>query len=74
MIDELDIVALTRDRPEQGLRLGDTGTVVLVHEDGAAYEVEFMTLAGDTIAVVTLEASAVRPVAGHEIAHARAVG
>lgn len=74
MIDELDIVALTRDLPEHGLKRGDTGTVVLVHKDGAAYEVEFMTFAGDTIAIVTLEATAVRPVAGSEIANARALG
>ena len=43
------------------------------NRDGAAYEVEFVTLGGETIAVVTLSADAVRPITGREIAHARAV-
>jgi hypothetical protein len=73
MIQELDTVALTRDVPEQRLRKGDPGTVVLVHRDGAAYEVEFVALGGETLAVVTLTADAVRPTAGREIAHARQV-
>lgn len=72
MIDELDLVVLKRDLPETRLAAGDVGTV-LVHQQGAGYEVEFTTLAGDTVAVVTLEASDVRPVAAREISHARAV-
>jgi len=59
--------------PEHGLRAGDIGTVVLVHEDGAGYEVEFVTLDGKTVAVVTLEPDQVRPIGPGEIAHARAV-
>jgi len=74
MIEELDAVVLTRDLPEERLAAGDVGTVVLVHGTGAGYEVEFTTLAGDTVAVVTLDASDIRPVQGREIAHARAVG
>jgi hypothetical protein len=73
MIEEQDSVVLTRDMTQRKLRAGDIGTVVLVHRDGAAYEVEFVTLGGDTLAVVTLPAGAVRPVMGHEIAHAREV-
>ena len=73
MISELDTVALLRDLPEHNLTKGDLGTVVHLYADGKAYEVEFMTLTGDTIGVVTLEASEVRPVSGREIAHARAV-
>ena len=49
------------------------GTVVLVHQRGAGYEVEFATLGGDTFAVVTLDAADVRPVDAREIVHARAV-
>jgi len=45
----------------------------LVHRQGAGYEVEFMTLSGDTVAVVTLDASDVRPVDARAIVHARAV-
>ena len=46
--------------------------MVLVHED-KGYEVEFMTLDGETLAVVSLFADQVRPVGRREIAHARAV-
>jgi hypothetical protein len=52
---------------------GDVGWVVLVHRDRAGFEVEFVTLAGETVAVVTVPARAVRPVAPNEIAHARLV-
>jgi hypothetical protein len=71
MIRELDRVILERDLPEFGLRRGDLGTVVLVHNGGAGYEVEFMTLGGETVAVTTLEKTEVREVKGSEIAHAR---
>lgn len=50
---------------------GDVGTVVHVYRDGSAYEVEFTTLAGKTAAVVTVEATRVRPVTHREITHAR---
>jgi len=46
---------------------------VLVHRGGAGYEVEFSTLAGRTLAVVTVRAGDVRPVGEREIAHARQV-
>lgn len=70
MINEHDCVVLTQDLPDEGLKAGDIGTVVHIHE-GAAYEVEFMTLAGETICVATLLASQVRPIAGRDIAHVR---
>src|SRR5215470_12698146 len=73
MIGELDLVVLKRDLPDAQLAAGDVGTVVLVHQQGAGYEVEFTTLSGDTVAVVTLGASDVRPVEAREIVHARAV-
>jgi hypothetical protein len=44
---------------------------VHVYGDGKAYEVEFVTLEGRTAAVVTLEASHIRPVKPREIPHAR---
>lgn len=73
MINELDTVALDRDLVEYSLAKGDLGTVVHAYEDGRAFEVEFITLAGDTIAVVTLEAGDIRPIREREIAHAREV-
>jgi uncharacterized protein DUF4926 len=71
MIEELEDVILTRDLPEHGLTRGDIGTVVLVHKEQKGYEVEFTTLAGETVAVVTLTASQVRASKASEIAHVR---
>ena len=62
MIKELDSIVLTADLPEFALASGDIGTVVMVHGDSAGYEVEFMTLNGETIAVTSLPASRVRPI------------
>lgn len=74
MIQELDTVVLTRDIPAERLRKGDLGAVVLVHQNGAAYEVELVTLDGQTLAVVTLPADAVRAVTGRELTLACEVG
>jgi len=63
VIRELDPVVLTESRPEEGLEAGDVGRVVMVHADGAGYEVEFVTLTGEIISVVTVPAHAVRAVA-----------
>ena len=71
MIRELDRVVLTAPVPADGLEAGDVGTVVHVYDDGKAFEIEFMTLDCQTAAVATVEASAVRPVTGREIAHSR---
>ncbi len=71
MIGELDDVVLERDLPQHGLKRGDIGTVVLVHDQGRGYEVEFTSLDGETVAVVTLSAREVRAVGRGEIAHAR---
>ncbi|MGA2555577.1 MAG: DUF4926 domain-containing protein [Verrucomicrobiota bacterium] len=69
----MDDVILTCDLPEHGLSAGDIGTVVLVHRRAAGYEVEFTSLDGDTMAVVTLMAHQVRATQSGEIAHVRAM-
>ena len=57
-------IILTRDVPESSLRAGDVGTVVERHavpgvrEEG--FSVEFFDMTGNTVAVVTLPASALR--------------
>ena len=71
MIEELADVVLTCDLPEHGLARGDIGTIVLAHKGGKGYEVEFTTLDGETIAIVTLTADQVRPSKQKEIAHVR---
>lgn len=71
MIREHDCVVLTQDLPDEGLQTGDIGTVVHIHQKDAGYEVEFMTLAGETVAIATLLPPQVRPIAKRDIAHVR---
>jgi len=71
MIKELDSVVLAVDLPAHGLKAGDVGIVVLVHSGAAGYEVEFVALDGETIAVTTLTAAEIRPVGRREVVHAR---
>ena len=71
MIQEHDCVVLTQDFPDEGLQTGDIGTVIHIHEVGAGYEVEFMTLAGETVAIATLLPGQLRPIAKRDIAHVR---
>ncbi len=70
-IKEHDCIVLTLDLPSDGLKAGDVGTVVHIHDAGAAYEVEFMTFAGNTIAVATIDAAAMRPVGERDLSHVR---
>ena len=72
-INQHDRVVLTVDLPTEKLASGDVGTVVHVYRNGAAFEVEFVSLDGEIVAVVTLESAQVRPVARREITHARQV-
>lgn len=58
---ELDTVALTHDIPEQGLKRGDLGAIVHRYADGAALEVEFVDLTGDTLALLTLTQTDIQP-------------
>ncbi len=69
MIQELDTVILVKDYPDQGLVKGDMGAVVMVHDGGKAFEVEFVTLAGDTLGVLTLTADEVRPISARDVPH-----
>ena len=71
MIKEHDCVVLTKNVPEESLEAGDIGTVVHIHNAGAGYEVEFMTLTGETVAIVTLLADQVRPLNRRDLAHTR---
>jgi len=71
MIKEHDCIVLTTNLPEEGLEAGDIGTVVHIHRGGEGYEVEFMTLTGETVAIVTLLAGQVRPLNRRDLAHTR---
>lgn len=72
MIRELDTVVLSRDMKEHGLTRGDVGAVVHAYTDAKAYEVEFVTGEGKTVAVLTLTESDIRPMQRQEILHVRA--
>lgn len=71
MIKELDIIVLTHDVDEYTLKAGDIGTIVHVHGSGAAYEVEFVTAEGKTVALLTLSSKDIRPIENREILHVR---
>jgi uncharacterized protein DUF4926 len=69
MIEELSPVVLTADLPEHDLRAGDLGTVVLVHQGGKGYTVEFTALSRETVAVATLSSEQTRPTRANDIAY-----
>ncbi|MCD6336226.1 MAG: DUF4926 domain-containing protein [Candidatus Latescibacteria bacterium] len=71
MIRELDPVVLTHNIAEHGLTQGDMGAVVHSYKDGVAFEVEFVTAEGKTVALLTLNRADVRAVSGREVLHVR---
>jgi hypothetical protein len=71
--NEHDTIVLTVDLPQHRLQAGDIGTIVHVHGAGAGYEVEFLTLSGETVAVTSLAPTQMRAIAPREIAHVRAM-
>lgn len=68
----LDTVVLEADLPEHGLRAGDIGAVVEVYGDEGV-EVEFVTGAGRTQALVSLGVGQVRRMNADEILSVRTV-
>lgn len=62
-------VVLNCDLPDEGLKVGDLGTIVHVYDGG--YEVEFFTAAGKTRSVVTLRAKDVRSISEDEMVAVR---
>lgn len=71
MIQELDTVVLAHDIQAHGLRQGDIGAVVHCYDRHDAYEVEFVTGEGGTIAVLTLNRGEIRSMRQREILHVR---
>jgi len=71
MFEELEVVKLTHDLKEHKLKRGDIGTVVLVYEKGKAYEVEFMSEGGKTLALLTLTPNEISPIKDDDIPHMR---
>jgi hypothetical protein len=71
MIKEHDCIVLTADLPGESLEAGDVGAVVHIHPAAAAYEVEFMTLTGQTVAVTTVLPTQLRPIGNRDVTHVR---
>jgi hypothetical protein len=71
MIKELDLVTLAKDMEAHHLQRGDVGTVMHCYADGSAFEVEFVTAQGKTLAVLTLKAEEISPLFGSQILHVR---
>ena len=71
-INTLDLVVLNEDLPAHGLRRGDIGAVVEIYspED---FEVEFVTGAGRTQALVSLHINQIRPVGPQDIPAVRSL-
>jgi len=70
---ELERVALTEDLSEHGLKIGDIGMILHIYADHKGYEVEFVTLNGELIALVSVYPSQIRQLEQDEIASARRV-
>ncbi len=68
---EHDRVVLKCELPDQGLEAGDVGTIVHIYKNGEAFEVEFVSLDGETTVLATVSSSQVRSVHRREITHAR---
>ena len=68
MIAKHERVVLTEDLAAEGLMAGDVGTVVHVHKGRPGYEVEFITLRGETVTVVSLSPRKLGSIARREIA------
>ena len=71
MIKEHDCIVLTKDKPTENLQSGDVGTVVHIHGAGEAYEVEFITLTRQTVALATVLTSQLRSITPNDISHVR---
>lgn len=61
MLQEFDAIVLTADLPDDHLKAGAVGTIVHTHVPGSAWEVEFFSPAGNTIAVATVAKAQARP-------------
>ena len=51
-----DVVALSADLPEENLLTGQVGTIVEIHKDGEAFEIEFVNSEGETYGLLVLYA------------------
>ena len=72
MYSLFDTVALTRDIPAAGLRRGDVGAIVEIHQP-ESMEVEFVAASGRTQALLTLGPADVRSLGDHDLITVRSL-
>ena len=72
MYSLFDTVALTRDIPAAGLRRGDVGAIVEIHQP-ESMEVEFVAASGRTQALLTLGLADVRSLGDHDLIAVRSL-
>jgi hypothetical protein len=68
-LKDLDLAALRQDLPAYGLVADDIGTVVQVYADREAFEAEFVTTGGRTLAVQTFSVQQVARVPSGHVLH-----
>ena len=66
-MNEYDLVVLQEEVADGRLKAGDVGTILTVYNGGKAYEVEFVTLTGEAVAVETLLPHQIREVRSSEV-------
>jgi len=66
-MSEFDLVVLQDDTANERLKTGDVGTILTVYSGGRAFEVEFVTLTGESVAVETLLPHQIRTVRASEV-------
>lgn len=71
MLAEHTPVVLTENIPDTGIEVGDVGVIIHIHAQGAAYEVEFMALNGETLNIQTLQPHQIREAGNRDIPHVR---
>ncbi|GAB4019531.1 DUF4926 domain-containing protein [Spirosoma koreense] len=70
-MNEFDLVVLQEDVADGRLKAGDLGTILTVYPEGKAFEVEFVTLTGEALAVEILLPHQIRPVRPSEVLSVR---
>lgn len=66
-MSEFDLVVLEDNEANERLKVGDIGTILTVYNEGKAFEVEFVTLTGELVAVETLLPHQIRTVRASEV-------
>ena len=66
-MSEFDLVVLQEEISGCRLKAGDVGTILTVYSEGKAFDVEFVTLTGELVAVETLLPHQIRAVRDTEV-------